>query len=161
MNPDDQQQHVSTEPQRLALEAMSAQLIHKLNAMIREQEDRARKFAEQHHSTLPVPQPVNPQPVSNYFPPREERPETRPATQRAAEIPAPQYTRVTPPPLATRRKAQQEWESEPDFEPSPRLKLQQASPRKKTATEKEEGNIGVGMIIFALVGIIMLLRSCS
>ena len=52
--------HVSTEPQRLALEAMSAQLVHKLNAMIREQEERVRIFAEQHHATTSLPQQFTP-----------------------------------------------------------------------------------------------------
>ena len=33
-------------------------------------------------------------------------------------------------------------------------------PKKKTEPESES-NIGLGMVIFALVGIIMLLRSCS
>ncbi len=46
---------VSTEPQRLALEAMSRDLVHKLNAMVAEQEQRAHEFALQQHSLSSLP----------------------------------------------------------------------------------------------------------
>lgn len=51
--PSHSDESVTTEPQRIALERMSAELIHNLNVMIAEQEERARLFAEQHHSTSP------------------------------------------------------------------------------------------------------------
>ena len=57
---DKQNQIVSTEAQRLALETMSAQLVHKLNAMIAEQETRTRDFAEQHHTHIALPQTAEP-----------------------------------------------------------------------------------------------------
>lgn len=46
---------VTTEPQRLALEAMSRDLVHKLNAMVAEQEQRAHEFAQQQHSLSSLP----------------------------------------------------------------------------------------------------------
>ena len=57
---DKQNQIVSTEAQRLALETMSAQLVHKLNAMIAEQEARTRDFAKQHHPHIALPQTEEP-----------------------------------------------------------------------------------------------------
>lgn len=127
--------HVSTEPQRLALEAMSAQLVHKLNAMIREQEERVRIFAEQHHATTPLPQQFTPS-------------TTPPQPEPAPGAPQPQVQQAPPP--ATR----------PVFQSAP-VRPQRPAPRKKTAEPEEETNIGSGMIIFALVGIIILLRSCA
>ena len=46
---------VSTEPQRQALEAMSNDLVAKLNAMVAEQEQRAHEFALQQHSLSSLP----------------------------------------------------------------------------------------------------------
>ena len=139
MNPNPHE--ASTEPQRLALEAMSASLIHKLNAMISEQEARARAFAEQHHSTLPTPMPLTtpapqPQPISAPQPA---------ARTRSAEI-------VPPPPA---RKAV--WDT-PPLQPSPKpvRRAKTNQPR-----QQEENNIGMGMVIFALIGIILLIRSCT
>lgn len=158
MNQDDSQQHVSTESQRLALEAMSAQLVHKLNAMIREQEERARKFAEQHHSTLPVPQPIQPT-VSTCSQPEA------PAAPAPPVSPVPSRAKVVPPPLTTRKEPRAgwklDWQSDFEAEHPKEEKPLRIGPRKKTAPQKEESNIGMGMIIFSLVGIIMLLRSCT
>lgn len=46
---------MSTEPQRQALEAMSQDLVAKLNAMVAEQEQRAHEFALQQHSLSSLP----------------------------------------------------------------------------------------------------------
>lgn len=141
MNPDEQ--HVSTEAQRQALEAMSADLVRKLNIMIQEQEQRAREFAATHHSMLPTP-------VSTF-----SAPQTPTAPQQ--EAPMPVYTQVAPPPLATRKSHTPT--PAPDFETTHRNTPPRATqPRKQ---EKEESNLGMGIIIFALVGIFMLMRSCT
>ena len=51
----DDQEKVSTEPQRLALEEMSRDLVDKLNKMVAEQEERAAQFAAQQHSLSAKP----------------------------------------------------------------------------------------------------------
>lgn len=140
---DNNEQHVSTEAQRMALEAMSAQLVHKLNAMISEQEERARVFAAQHHSMLSTPLPLDPE---------QPQAPTTPAPER-------QEAQVNIPP-APRRKLRKNWEM--PSEPAPAAKPMRIGPETDTAKEGEQGgNIGMGMIIFALVGIIILLRSCT
>lgn len=135
-------QYVSTESQRLALEAMSAQLVHKLNAMIREQEERARAFAEQHHSTLPTPQQTVPD-----LPQVPSQPEYNPQ-------PAPERGYPTPPPLTTAPKPPVDTLRE-------RLQPRPAVRKPTQAEQPEESNIGMGMVIFALVGIMILIRSCT
>lgn len=138
MNPDEQ--HVSTEAQRQALEAMSADLVRKLNIMIQEQEQRAREFAATHHSLLPTP-------GSTFSIPQTPAPQQEP--------PMPTYAPV--PPLATRHA--------PVSSPAPsHQNSHHSTPRKSPQTRKpaqEESNLGMGIIIFALVGIFMLMRSCS
>ncbi len=137
-----EEQRVSTEAQRLALEAMSAQLVHKLNAMIRAQEERSRQFAEQHHATLP-----NPQQAFTTIPEQAQpRPEPRPQAVSRAYTPAP------PPPPATKAPVNSQHEH-----PQPRPVVR---PPRKTE-QPEESNIGMGMVIFALVGIMILIRSCT
>lgn len=132
-----QQHTVSTEAQRLALEAMSAQLVHKLNAMIGEQEARTRAFAEQHHTQIELPQTL---------PPLAE-----PAPETARVLPKP----PPPSPTANTRRASEKPITVP--EPPP-LRI---GPKKQTAKAEEESNIGLGMVIFSLIGIVILLRSCS
>lgn len=129
------EQHVSTEAQRMALEAMSAQLVHKLNAMIREQEERARAFAEQHHSTLSIPQ-------------NQQLPVVEPVRNTPPPAPAP----VKPQPVPQHRL---DWDT-----PVPAEKPLQSGPRK-TTTPEEGSNIGLAMIIFSMLGIMMLLRACT
>jgi hypothetical protein len=136
-------QNVSTEAQRQALEEMSNELVRKLNLMIQEQEQRAREFAATHHSTLPTPAA----PVLNI-----------PAPEPVAKAPAPAtvYAPASPPPPVTRREQQ----------PSPKreqpTRCSAPSPgAKKTKPQEEEGNIGMGIVIFSLVGIIMVIRSCT
>ena len=130
-------QHVSTESQRLALEAMSAQLVHKLNAMIREQEERARIFASQHPNSISLPADIYQQMPA-------------PCTPQPAARPA-----VPPPPAHLNQHAEAPAETA-----EPILKPQRRS-AKKAESPEEGGNFGLMMIIFSILGIIMLLRSCS
>ena len=136
-------QNVSTEAQRQALEEMSNELVRRLNLMIQEQEQRAREFAATHHSTLPTPAA----PVLNI-----------PAPEPVAKAPAPAtvYAPAPPPPPVTRR------EQHPSPKREQPTRCSAPSPgAKKTKPQEEEGNIGMGIVIFSLVGIIMLIRSCT
>ncbi len=138
--------HVNTEAQRQALESMSSDLVRKLNIMIMEQEQRAREFAATHHSTLPTPAATVP-PVFPEIQTAPETPKPAPALAHPAKVPPQPAIRKAP-------VTAPEWE-----QPVP----QRIKPRPPPKTEKkeEENNVGMGMVIFALIGIIMLIRSCS
>lgn len=141
---------VTTEPQRLALERMSAQLIHNLNVMIAEQEERVRIFAEQHHSPSPLPQHPAPEklPESPSVPPV---PEPEPAKPLVAKFKA--IARRNVPPLVT---------SSPNEQPQPQPRpIPVISTPRKTTESKEESSIGVGTIVTFIVIILFLLRACS
>lgn len=136
---DNQNQLVSTDAQRLALEAMSAQLVHKLNAMIAEQEERTRTFAEQHHTHIALPQ--TPEPV---------------AIEPAAPLPEP-----PPAPRPPSPRQEYSWSHHGEAMEEPDNKPLRIGPKKQTSKPAEENNIGLGMVIFSLIGIVILLRSCS
>ncbi len=151
---ENREQQVSTEAQRLTLEAMSAQLVHKLHTMIAEQEARAREFAAQHHTTLPLPRqdaPIPPPQINPQAPDIVPAPPAETLFHPSRQAPREQHIQV--PPLPT----DSPFADRPN-QPAPApLRM---GPKKKSAPESES-NIGLGMVIFALVGIVMLLRSCS
>lgn len=141
---------VTTEPQRLALERMSAQLIHNLNVMIAEQEERVRIFAEQHHSPSPLPQHPAPEKLPE-SPSVAPVPEPEPAKPLVAKFKA--IARRNVPPLVT---------SSPNEQPQPQPRpIPVISTPRKTTESKEESSIGVGTIVTFIVIILFLLRACS
>ena len=146
-------EEVTTEPQRIALERMSAELVHKLNVMIAEQEERVRIFAEQPQSPLPQhPAPETlPEPPAYTAPPASPQPEhKKPLMAKFKAI-----ARRNAPPLVTESPLTREQEL-PNPRPIPVL----TTPRKP-AESKEEGSIGVGTIVTGIVIILLLLRACS
>ncbi len=148
-------EEVTTEPQRIALERMSAELVHKLNVMIAEQEERVRIFAEQHHSQSPLPQ--HPAPEILPEPPAYARPQESPQPEQKKPLMAKfkAISRRNAPPLVTESPLDREAE-----QPAPRHIPVLTTPRKP-AESKEEGSIGVGTIVTGIVIILLLLRACS
>lgn len=148
-------EEVTTEPQRIALERMSAELVHKLNVMIAEQEERVRIFAEQHHSQSPLPQ--HPAPETLPEPPAYTAPQASPQPEHKKPLMAKfkAIARRNAPPLVTESPLDRKQEL-PNPRPIPVL----TTPRKP-AEIKEEGSIGVGTIVTGIVIILLLLRACS
>ena len=145
--------HVSTEAQRQALENMSNELIRKLNLMIQEQEQRVQEFARTHHSQLSTPAVPS-------------LPQIQPLAPAPAPAPAPKPARkVTPPPPATRKIPPATRKIQPAIEdweiPTPVSATTVRKPVRKTEKAPEENNIGVGIVVFSIIGIIMLVRSCT
>lgn len=148
-------EHVTTEPQRLALEAMSQDLVKKLNCMVAEQETRAREFAAHQHSlsSLPVQTP----PVATA--PTHHKPKQK------------HYHRQTPPPAYTPPTyTQTDQTPEPIYTDTylPPVPSAAPTPRKKAPTviggrkKKEEEGIGVGTIITVIfIVFILMSRGCS
>ncbi|MCQ2365476.1 MAG: hypothetical protein MJ051_08010 [Akkermansia sp.] len=148
------EQDVSTEAQRQALDAMSADLISKLNSMIEEQNARVQTFATQYpqqaeqmqeqmqQQTAPTPAPA---PA-----PQPEAPQ--PETVAYRQTPRLQKS-VTPPPVA-----------KPRTETPPPVRMQHAPAKPKTvapAKGKDESSIGCGKLIVIIAVIVILLRCCN
>lgn len=131
-----EEQEVSTEAQRQALDAMSADLVSKLNRMIEEQNARVQEFATQY----PQAAATESEPVT-YHAPRPEPP--RPTHS------------VTPPPAV-----------KPSPEAPPPARPQRHVPAAKTKSTppdagKGENSIGCGKLVFIIAVIVILLRCCN
>lgn len=139
---DNREELVTTEPQRKALEAMSEDLVRKLNLMVAEQEARAREFANHQHSLSSLPEQQQPQ-VTTYSP--------KPYT-------VPQAVYTPPPP-----------KPKPEYQPPPTVYHKGPQhPRQKQPTlirrkekQQEEGVGATAIIVILLILFSILSRTCS
>ena len=166
---------VTTEPQRLALEAMSQDLVLKLNAMVAEQERRAQEFAAQQHSLSSLPSfsvpeikpPTLPQPTVTATAPlpkathgvkarmQQQAPAPQPTYQPEAELPPVPQPR-------TRQQTRTAWDApgKPNQDAGKQYKMPTII--RDTPAEKQESSVGAGTIatiIFVLF--ILIMRSCE
>lgn len=169
---------VTTEPQRLALEAMSQDLVCKLNAMVAEQERRAQEFAAQQHSLSSLPSfsvpeiqpPSLPQPtVTATAPLPKAARRVKARMEQPAPTPQPTYRNEPElPPVPQQRTQRQtrsawdeQWQPHMDASKQPKLPKMPTIIRD-TPAEKKESSVGAGTIatiIFVLF--ILIMRSCE
>lgn len=165
---------VTTEPQRLALEAMSRDLVEKLNTMVAEQEQRARDFAAHQHSLSSLPAQMTPELTRIEMPEAPSIPEVQPeaptatrgvkarmGAQQVPPLPQVQNTgassaKLPPVPAQIPHTQQTEWQlySQTERNNSP-YKMPTIIREPK---EKKEGTIGAGtisIIIFIILGVLM------
>ena len=168
---------VSTEAARQALDAMSEELLLKLNRMIEEQEARVQEFAVQNPSlsSLPVtPKPIElpthklPQvaatpakpahvstprtaPLPPTFPPKDE-PRTDITPQEAVE----EFERLW---KQIKRERNQQPDRNQEDPPVPPARFPKPSLPVKTAKPKKESNIGTW--VFFIVVLIIIMRACA
>lgn len=155
---------VTTEPQRLALEAMSRELVEKLNAMVAEQERRAHEFAAQQHSlsslpafTLPevqqgatqsVPEQPLPQPhgIKAHLP--QQPPTKAPALP---DVPAPRQ-------LKKSTGWDDPWKGTTDSDSEYKM----PTIIRDTSEDKKSGSIGAGTIsIIIFIIFVLIMRGCE
>ncbi len=132
-------ERVTTEPQRKALDAMSDDLVRKLNAMVAEQEARARDFAAHQHSLSSLPQLPQIQAL--------EQPAHTPAPPTITNGPAPDLTRHQTPKTSSPPPYTPEWEPLPPTTPA--------------QNETKETGIGAGTIVFIIFVLLIILRNCG
>ncbi len=160
--PEPEGQHmpdVSTEPQRQALDEMSRQLVEKLNEMVREQNERARRFATQQHSLSPLPgqmeQPVTPQPTAESSPlPQPPAPQPTPADAKKKR----KFPFLAQQPV--QQKKPQDFAAPAlsgDFLAPYALKKNEAERDKKS----EESGCGTIPTIVFIIILVIIFRSCS
>lgn len=150
-------EHVTTEPQRLALEAMSQDLVKKLNCMVAEQETRAREFAAHQHSlsSLPVQTPSVATAPTRHKPKQKHYHKQTPPPPPAYTPPTYTQTNQTPEPIYTDTYLP----PVPSAAPAPRKKAPTVIGGRK---KKEEEGIGVGTIITVIfIVFILMSRGCS
>lgn len=154
---------VTTEPQRLALEAMSQELVKKLNIMVAEQEKRAREFSNLQHSLSALPTAV---PTPQLTVPKFT---TEPAPQKNIRKNKPQkvYPHAVPPAPYPPIPSTPDLPNIPTFtEPSYSTPEPPRQARRKPvvisgSSEKKEEGIGVGTIItIVIVFFIIVAKGC-
>ncbi len=172
---------VTTEPQRLALEAMSHDLVVKLNMMVAEQEQRAHDFAAHQHSLSSLPAQMTPELTQVEMPKMPSLPEVQseaPTTTRGVKArmaspqtpPQPQSQQASPsapqlPPMPTPQvhKKQAEWQP---YGPQSQAERNSSPYRMPTIIrepkEKKEGTIGAGTIsVIIFIILILLMHGCE
>ena len=135
---------VSTEPQRLALESMSRDLLQKLNDMVAEQEKRAHEFAARQHSLSSLPADTHPQLPKPPIPAAPVLPQIPTYSQ------APTYTQPSPhlPPVPRSNPPPRQGKTQPPY----------YAPDKQN--KKEEG-VGVGTVLtIVLIFFFIVLKGC-
>ncbi len=147
-------ERVSTEPQRRALDAMSEDLVRKLNAMVAEQEARARDFAAHQHSLSSLPQ-LNQELPQVSVPQVEQTPLKGLLKQ---QRPQKQGGITNGPRPAT--KQQQLPPAEPIYDYPP-VDWDEEGHNQPAQEEKKEAGISAGTIIFIIFVLFFILRSCS
>lgn len=139
-----EEQEVSTEAQRQALDAMSGELVDKLNHMIEEQNARVQAFATQY--------PQQAAALQERLQQQEADAPTTPAPLPPAAPPATCPSHVSPPPHKQTRATAPE--------PAPAAPQPRRAPQPKQEPEKE-GSIGCGKLVFIIAVIVILLRCCN
>lgn len=157
------QDEVTTEPQRQALEAMSHDLVEKLNAMVKEQEQRAHAFAAQQHSLSALP---------SYTLPEITPPAPLPQTPSVQPKPVPRGVKAR---MAAPQPQQPGITNGPSLPQIPAATA--PTPRKNAPWEREytmptiirepkegqkEGSVGAGTILFIIIVIIFaIMNGCE
>lgn len=133
------------ESQRQVLADMSQTLLGRLNAMVAEQEQRAREFAARAHSLSSLPEII-------------EQVKAEPADAAPQEA---DRVLAQAPPLVRAADRQTEKPAVKRECPAPPRRAERKAVAKAEPTDTPEGSIGVGKLIFIGAVIYMLLRSCS
>lgn len=174
---------VTTEPQRLALEAMSRDLVEKLNTMVAEQEQRARDFAAHQHSLSSLPAQMTPELTRLEMPEAPSIPQLQPEAPTATRgVKARMGTQQAPPPPQAKKAstntnapklppvpAQKAHAQQGEWQPyGPQSQAERNSSPYRMPTiirepkEKKEGTIGAGTIsVIIFIILILLMHGCE
>ena len=133
---------VSTETQRQALDAMSEELVQKLNRMIEEQDARVREFAVQNPSLSSLPATPDPIVLPQREPPQVPQ---KPVVPRPAALPTepvPVGRPIPNPPVPAPSR------------PKPKR-------QRQVAPNQEEKSSNIGSWVFFIVVVLIILRACT
>ncbi|MDO4817226.1 MAG: hypothetical protein Q3986_02230 [Akkermansia sp.] len=143
---------VSTEAQRQALDAMSEELVQKLNRMIEEQDARVKAFAVQNPSLSSLP--VTPDPiVLPQVPPQPQKPSVPKPAALTTEQVLDEYDR---------QWAKEKREQPLQTPPVPPLSRPKPKRQRQVAPNQEEKqSSNIGSWVFFIVIVLIILRACT
>ena len=151
---------VSTEAQRQALDAMSEELVQKLNRMIEEQDARVKEFAVQNPSLSSLP--ATPDPIAL---PRQAVPQ-QPAQPQLPSVPKPSSA-VTPTVEEKLDEYDRQWareKREQTTQPPPVPAFTRPKPKRQrqiSPNPEEKQGPNIGSWIFFIVVVLIILRACT
>ena len=151
---------VSTEAQRQALDAMSEELVQKLNRMIEEQDARVKEFAVQNPSLSSLP--ATPDPIAL---PRQAAPQ-QPAQPQLPSVPKPSSA-VTPTVEEKLDEYDRQWareKREQPAQPPPVPAVTRPKPKRQrqiSPNPEEKQGPNIGSWIFFIVVVLIILRACT
>ena len=153
---------VSTEAQRQALDAMSEELVQKLNRMIEEQDARVKEFAVQNPSLSSLP--ATPDPIAL---PRQAVPQ-QPAQPQLPSVPKPSSA-VTPTVEEKLDEYDRQWAREKREQPAqpqppPVPAVTRPKPKRQrqiSPNPEEKQGPNIGSWIFFIVVVLIILRACT
>ena len=151
---------VSTEAQRQALDAMSEELVQKLNRMIEEQDARVKEFAVQNPSLSSLP--ATPEPIAL---PRQAAPK-QPAQPQLPSVPKPSSA-VTPTVEEKLDEYDRQWareKREQTTQPPPVPAVTRPKPKRQrqiSPNPEEKQGPNIGSWIFFIVVVLIILRACT
>lgn len=153
---------VSTEAQRQALDAMSEELVQKLNRMIEEQDARVKEFAVQNPSLSSLP--ATPDPIAL---PRQAAPQ-QPAQPQLPSVPKPSSA-VTPTVEEKRDEYDRQWAREKREQPAqpqppPVPAFNRPKPKRQrqiSPNPEEKQGPNIGSWVFFIVVVLIILRACT
>ena len=156
---------VSTEAQRQALDAMSEELVQKLNRMIEEQDARVKEFAVQNPSLSSLP--ATPDPIAL---PRQAAPK-QPAQPRVPAMPSvpsvPKPPAVEPTVEEKLDEYDRQWareKREQPAQPPPVPAFTRPKPKRQrqiSPNPEEKQGPNIGSWIFLIVVVLIILRACT
>lgn len=144
---------VSTEAQRQALDAMSEELVQKLNRMIEEQDARVKAFAVQNPSLSSLP--VTPDPIV--------LPQVPPQQQKQPSVPKP----AAPTTEQVLDEYDRQWAKEKREQPlqtPPVPPLSRPKPKRQrqvAPNQDEKQSSNIGSWVFFIVIVLIILRACT
>ena len=147
---------VSTEAQRQALDAMSEELVQKLNRMIEEQDARVKAFAVQNPSLSSLP--VTPDPiVLPQVPPQQPQKPSVPNVPKPAAITTEQVLDEY-----DRQWAKEKREQPLQTPPVPALSRPKPKRQRQVAPNQDEKQSpNIGSWVFFIVIVLIILRACT
>ena len=143
---------VSTEVQRQALDAMSEELVQKLNRMIEEQDARVKAFAVQNPSLSSLPVTPNPIVLPQEPPQRQNPPVPKPAALTTEQV-LDEYDR---------QWAKEKREQPLQTPPVPSLSRPKPKRQRQVAPNQDEKqSSNIGSWVFFIVIVLIILRACT
>ena len=154
---------VSTEAQRQALDAMSEELVQKLNRMIEEQDARVREFAVQNPSLSALPATPGPITLPHQDQPHKPAQPKMPGVPKPAAVTTEQALDELDCQWAQEKCVQTQGRGHQPLQAPPVPAASRPKPKRRqiAPNQEEKQSPNIGSWIFLVVVVLIILRACT